>query len=465
MSHVSRKFSAVEFEGRWDPEFYDKRYGIIKDALLATGAEPLSAFVAQANRGTGPRYDASGSVRVINSVNVRSLELSDERQSYVSAAELRANPTAAVHPGDLVVTSTGIGTLGRTFCSVSKETFFADGHITVVRLKDKRMGAYLSAFLQSPLGRAQFVQRRRGSSRQVELYPEDIVSVLVPKLPNDREWLATEWLAAVKEIARANSIYPEAEKRVLDELEWEKIEAAHSSNHFKSTFSVAQVANRWDAEFYAPRVSKLDDALASRGALRFHELEKSYVKGVQPEMYTQEPGITVIKSKDVLKGGINLGSCDRALTKHLDGDQGRVEPGMLVVNMTGVGTLGRAAVVPPSEQSLVVSVDVSAWRIKNEFVPAEYIALFLNSAAGMTQTLRYQTGSSGQLHLYPEHIRNLRVFVKQTASGEVDRHWHLNLARDVRRAASARLAANARLVEIDKRLATIVGVSPRIARE
>jgi type I restriction enzyme, S subunit len=394
MSARTIDFGDISGEARWDPEYYGKNYATIRDRLTSCGALPLSAFVLEANRGIGPRYDEAGSVRVINSVNVRDLELSEERQSRVTAGDLSATPAAAVYPGDLMVTSTGIGTLGRVFCNLSEETYFADGHITVLRLKDKRAGAYLCAFLQSAIGRIQFIQRRRGSSRQVEVYPEDILSVLVPTLPEFRERIAQEWLNNTKRMALANSRYPAAESKMLAAIGWDGKSANFAGNVFATGITDMLTTERCDPEFFAPMARGLTEHLKAQLAMSFGELVLAYVNGVQPSSYTLDGEVIVVKSKDVTKAGINIDMCERVRAEHLDGDRGFVHPGTLVMNMTGVGTLGRVSVIPKSTSRIAVSVDVSGWTLGSNGIPAEYVSLFLNSPIGMSQSTRYQTGSS-----------------------------------------------------------------------
>ena len=465
MSVQTKHFEDVKHEARWDAEFYGPNFAAIRNALLARGAVPLRQFVREANRGIGPAYDPTGSVRVINSVNVRDLEVSDDRESRVTSGDLSANPQASVRTGDLMVTSTGIGTLGRVFCNLSDEVYFADGHVTVLRLRNPEQGPYLSAFLQSSLGRIQFIQRRRGSSRQVEIYPEDILSVLVPTFPDFQKSISKEWCEAVNEVAQARALYPKAEQTILKEFNWPSIDTKVTPNHFVSSVDRCFGENRLDPEFFSPRNICLEQRLIQSRALQFREIADSYVKGVRPGEYSPDGDITVIKSKDVLRIGINMATCERAFAREIEAGQGIVRPAMLVMNMTGVGTLGRTSVVPEFKGTSVVSVDVSGWTIRQDTLPVEYVSLFLNCPIGMAQTIRYQTGSSGQLHLYPEHIRRLLVFVKRDSSGSILREWHDNLACQVREASSARLRGVTRLQRVQSSFTQAVGLDPRFVRE
>lgn len=287
----------------------------------------------------------------------------------------------------------------------------------------------------------------------------------VPIFPDFQETISKQWREAVKEVAKARALYPTAEDAILKEFDWGSIKQTNTPNHFVSSMNDCFDQNRLDPEFFSPRNACLEQRLIQSGALRFREIEGSYIKGVQPEAYSTEGDVTVIKSKDVVRTGINMATCDRALANEIEVGQGMVKPGMLVMNMTGVGTLGRTSVVPEFNGAAVVSVDVSGWTIRPGTLPVEYVSLFLNSSIGMTQTVRYQTGSSGQLHLYPEQIRRLLIFVKRDSRGSIRREWHDNLASQVREASRLRLRGIARLQTVQARFSQAIGLDPRIIRE
>jgi type I restriction enzyme, S subunit len=60
-----------------------------------------------------------------------------------------------------------------------------------------------------------------------------------------------------------------------------------------------------------------------------------------------------------------------------------------------------------------------------------YLSLFLNSPAGVVQSEMFQTGSSGQLELYPSDVMKIVVFVPSVASGKPDMKWQRKLAEKV----------------------------------
>jgi hypothetical protein len=115
------------------------------------------------------------------------------------------------------------------------------------------------------------------------------------------------------------------------------------------------------------------------------------------------------------------------------------------MNSTGLGTLGRAGVVPAGSEKIVASVDLLILHTKSDIVDSDYLSLFLNSPAGISQSEQYQTGSSGQLHLYPEHIRQFTIFIPRNGGVRVDRAWQKRLADKVRMAARAKIEARVKL--------------------
>src|SRR5262249_41098442 len=111
--------------------------------------------------------------------------------------------------------------------------------------------------------------------------------------------------------------------------------------------------------------------------------------------------IYVVKSKNVQGQAVDIEGCDRTSRSAWQKAAARLQEGDLVINSTGRGTLGRAAFVPATERKVVGAVDVTIWRLDPKKLLSVYATLFLNSPAGLAQSEQCQTGSSGQLHLYP----------------------------------------------------------------
>lgn len=87
---------------------------------------------------------------------------------------------SGVVKNDLLINSTGDGTIGRV--AVFNKNFLAmvDGHISIVRFKDSKLAWYSAAYLMSDEGRDQMYRYINGSSGQVEIYPQDIARIWIP---------------------------------------------------------------------------------------------------------------------------------------------------------------------------------------------------------------------------------------------------------------------------------------------
>jgi restriction endonuclease S subunit len=85
---------------------------------------------------------------------------------------------------DVLINSTGDGTIGRV--AVFDEDFpcLVDGHLTILRFKDSSLAWYAAAYLLSEEGQNQIYRFINGSSGQVEIYPQDIARLWVPVKSN-----------------------------------------------------------------------------------------------------------------------------------------------------------------------------------------------------------------------------------------------------------------------------------------
>jgi len=85
---------------------------------------------------------------------------------------------------DILITSTGVGSTGRIGIFDEDLPAVTDGHVTVVRLKKDVSPYYVLAYLRCEYAKRQLSRMERGSSGQIELYPEDIKNLLLPVAEN-----------------------------------------------------------------------------------------------------------------------------------------------------------------------------------------------------------------------------------------------------------------------------------------
>lgn len=423
VSPWSTSVEAITKAGRVDPEFFDPRAESVAAALRARGSIPLAQWVASASRGVSPEYVLEAEVPVIKTGNVRRYHLSSEPRQFVSKQFASENQKAIVPTGSLVITSTGVGSAGRSFLKLERARMIADGHITVVRLADPSEGPFICAFLQSPIGVQQLLRLHRGSSRQIEIYPEDIVSLAVPAVgKKTRKEIARLWTTAVAAVQAASGAVAEAEQRIASRLGSASVPTALATFSWELPIGTLAQSRRIDAEFASPLVQDLRHRISTAGGVPLSSLVLDVKKGLQPESYVEDGETIVIKSKDVHYPGFDLSQCDSTSESEwpyfLSG-------GELLINMTGVGSLGRATVVPKDAASgwrLIPAVDLAVVTLDRTAVLPQYVALYLNSSFGRRLTTSLQTGSSGQQHIYPAHFAEIPILLP-TRGGKPDIEW------------------------------------------
>lgn len=85
---------------------------------------------------------------------------------------------------DILITSTGTGSTGRCDIFTEDVPAITDGHITVVRPEHGANPYYILTYLKTEYARRQLARMEKGSSGQIEMYPEDIGKLLIP-IPRD----------------------------------------------------------------------------------------------------------------------------------------------------------------------------------------------------------------------------------------------------------------------------------------
>jgi hypothetical protein len=334
----------------------------------------------------------------------------------------------------------------------------ADAHITVLRVADPRDAAFLCAFLQSPIGVQQLLRFRRGSSRQIELYPDDILTLLIPRVrKRTRENISRRWLNSVRAVQASAGAVGEAEHRIFSSLSTSR-DQAEKGRGWNLSVGTLIGARRIDAEYCTPEILDLRNRIARAGAIPLSELILEAKRGLQPDAYAEGGSVHVIKSKDVHYPELDLSRCDRTAEEEwpyfLSGDE-------VLINMTGLGTLGRSTVVPRTSaqtMALIPAVDVMAIKVDPTALLPEYLALYLNSQIGRRLTTSLQTGSSGQQHLYPAHFSEIPVLLPRTASGEADLEWQRMTVELAEGRSSAVLAAQEVGRELDRQFLDELGV-------
>ncbi len=240
-------------------------------------------------------------------------------------------------------------------------------------------------------------------------------------------------------LAEAKEQLAEAENLLLDALDLRDWSPPVPLSYTGSVSSVLE-AERFDANYFAPKYDAVFAKLNATGAATAlgDGLTSAISRGTQPDY--GEAGLPVVNSKHVRTNRVLVSDDNR---RAIPG-KWYIKQGDVLINGTGVGTIGRAA--PYLDEQHAVP-DNHVTIVRPTGINPLYLSVYLNSQVGQLQIERMISGSSGQIELYPVDIRQIIVW-------DAPKKTQLRIADAVQRScamenrASELLAAAKRAVEI-----------------
>jgi restriction endonuclease S subunit len=183
------------------------QFAMLREKNLSNDrAFPLKLLCARAiTRGTQPEYDDT-QIRVVKTGTLRNGELDwSDMQTVSESCFTGARFRAAVRRGDVLVSSTGVGSLGKIDVYDRDEPALADSHISIVRLREESYPPVLLAnLMRHRVVQWQIEQGLTGSTNQIDIYPEQIGALRIPFIPESRRrMLAERFLEIESAIAAA----------------------------------------------------------------------------------------------------------------------------------------------------------------------------------------------------------------------------------------------------------------------
>lgn len=173
----------IYFEPYQDEEFVKSELGYIPSKWSVA---PLSAFCSFITRGITPKYTESGEQIVLNQKCIRGHQVNLGPSRYHVPKVINEK---WLQFGDVLVNSTGQGTLGRVAQWLENATnVTVDSHISIVRPGEKYYIYYIGQFL---MGKEREIESMAaGSTGQTELSRERLGSLLLvsPKIEQLREF-------------------------------------------------------------------------------------------------------------------------------------------------------------------------------------------------------------------------------------------------------------------------------------
>lgn len=326
---------------------------------------PLKRVCVSIRRGVTPAY-ASRGVPVLNQgcVHWDGLDFAGLRFHEATSAPLHAR----LEPGDVLVNSTGAGTLGRAavFDVQAAEPYLADSHVTVVRPGPRLEPRFLKYCLEAR-GYRSYVEEvlASGATRQIELSREGLRQMPVPVPPIAVQRALADHL---DEKAERIADFLEREEKLREMLEkyHEDLVAALVTRGLDPE-APRRAAGRWLGEIPAHwRVVPL---------MYLADPDRSITYGLLQPGRNSPGGVPLVKAGHLGSGEIvPLAELPRTSKKIADRrPRGRLAAGDLVMAIRG--SVGAVARVPPELDGACITQDVARIPAGPEIDPVWLLAV------------------------------------------------------------------------------------------
>ena len=347
----------------------------------------LCTFIS---RGITPQYVDVGTP-VINQKCIRNNKVDLSLCKFTDTTQKIKNEKY-VEYGDILINSTGAGTLGRV--AIYKhhlDSVSADGHVTILHTKGNVNSVYLGYYLHSiePL----IENLGRGSTNQMELSPTDLkrIKIVLPCL--DTQKLIAEILSAYDDLIENNNRRIALLEKAAQELYKEWFVRFRFPGCENAKFENG-LPEGWEYIRFGNAIEIID---GDRGV--------NYPK--QEEFY-EEGECLFLNAGNVTKNGFDFSSC-AYITKEKDQllRKGKLQTGDVV--LTTRGTVGNVAFLNETMTFSPMRINSGMVILRNlGVVSPEYIYTALRHESLQKAMMMYASGSA-QPQLPIKDMRRIKI--------------------------------------------------------
>lgn len=394
-----------------DGEFFRPEHLTRERSIRRHNAEQIAALADITNGSTPSGYAEDGCIAFVRSGDLTTALIDGKRADRFLRATSE-NKAISLQRGDVLISSIGMGSIGKVSLVVDPKNLSTVAEVTIVRSKGIAP-EFLWAYLSTSAGLGEIERRVTGATGQQHLNKREAERILVPtRIPNGFvDKLARDIAEAEIKSTESVASLAKAEGRLISELGLDGLDLSPNKIYARSIRDLSK-GSRFDAEYFDPKYDALLDQIKEVGSVRLGDLLRSpVVRGMQPN-YEDNGDTLVINSQHVQKTELILDNNRFAHSADLKKLSSRalVEPGDVLLNSTGYVTIGRSQ---PVLSPVDAMVDSHIAILKPSIEPA-FLSVFLNSPAGYLQTERNWTGSSGQIELSIRSIEDFVIWLPDT---------------------------------------------------
>jgi type I restriction enzyme S subunit len=338
-------------------------------------------------QGKSPSYAEDAGLICIKPKNTNEMIVSLEEVSYIQSASKDEVAGQRLQKGDIVITRSGSGTIGRASIFLSDSEVYTNDHLFIVRT-DTADSHYTCAFLNSYWGHRLLEAGVSGSTGQLNLSNEHIKGVtLYTPAEHVQKYIGDK----VRQAERLR-VWAKALETKLDSFVLRYQPEQRTPSSLASMVSQELLTDMLTATTYRDHYIKNQNNLRVKAkTTSIFNFLLSVTNGFDERDELAE-GIPYVKVADVNAGYINLRRAPRIRPSALEDASSKQKPKQGDLLLTRKGTFGVAAVVMESSDFLCSSEVFSCKPKQSEFMPV--LAWFLNSLAGNMQFWQFSTGTT-----------------------------------------------------------------------
>jgi type I restriction enzyme M protein len=414
---VEIKYSRVKTESycaRFDSDYFKKEF--LKNVLSHLNCNKLNT-IAQIKSGSTPSVRdenlKSGAI-LLKTNDIRNNILTSNNFQDFFYIDLETNKRMAatqLNANDVLINIVGATTdvIGRV--ALVPEHFPSSNITQAMALcrvtNQKILPEALFVFLNSKYGNKQ-VRRMARPTGQFNLNLIEVGSFEIPTFSTKFQNVLGGLVIKSKDISSdAEKNYNNASTTLLEFANFKDYTPTLKNTETKTFKNSLVRSDRLDAEFYQTKFDELYNKLSQTGrSKQLGSLLQFNQRGKQP-VYCENKGLPVLNSRHIRINKIELDEDNRLADPNQTTKDLIIKKGDILLNGTGVGTLGRCAAYLLDTPALP---DNHVTILRTDSIDPIFLSVQLNSIIGQLQTEKYQKGSSGQIELYPSDINQFIIW-------------------------------------------------------
>ena len=402
---------------RLDSEYFKKAIlrNIEDIKNYENGYSKLNKYIRQLTGGATPlgaEYEVAG-VPFLRVQNIMQNYFNMDEIVYINHKQDKEIKRSRLKENDVLLTITGVSYGKSAVVPKGLENANINQHSVRISLSKDIDPYFLSTFLNSRYGKLQSDKNIVGVTRPALDY-DVIRNFNIPDCSFHFQKQIHSLLSKAETISvNSKKIYHKAEKTLLQKLGLNTFKFDFANTNIKSFQECFVQFDRFDAEYYQPKFDQLrEHLLQTGGAIKLGSDLSLNKRGTQPIYTDIQMGIPVLNSKHIRENRIEYSDIRFGILKDTNPEL-VIRKNDVLINGTGVGTIGRSAVYQRDEPALPDN-HVTILRTKN--IDPLFLSVQLNSIIGKLQVEKYFKGSSGQIELYPADIDEFIVWKAPTAT-------------------------------------------------